>query len=43
MGAPRMQADGRSAYRRGPVGQAEAAKEAGVIPEGEVHFRGGNM
>uniref|UniRef100_A0A0R3W6M1 S10_plectin domain-containing protein n=1 Tax=Taenia asiatica TaxID=60517 RepID=A0A0R3W6M1_TAEAS len=41
VGGPRMQTDGRSAYRIGTVGQADATKEATVVPEGEVHFRGG--
>ena len=38
-----MPTDGRSAYRRGPVGGvAEGpAKEPAAVTEGEVHFRGG--
>ncbi|KAL5111736.1 40S ribosomal protein S10 [Taenia crassiceps] len=41
VGGPRMQTDGRSAYRIGAVGQVDATKEATVVPEGEVHFCGG--
>lgn len=41
MGGPRMATDGRLAYRRGPAGQAEAGKDVGVAPVGEMHFRSG--
>ncbi|KAL7062822.1 hypothetical protein AAHC03_01459 [Spirometra sp. Aus1] len=45
MGGPRSQADGRTAYRRGPaypgMGQTEAGKDAGVVGDGQVHFHSG--